>query len=51
MNAIDDFTALLGTGEVVSQMLRSIREEPAYLLRDIYRDYQRTGWTGPDHYL
>ncbi len=51
MSAIDDFTALLETTEVMGQMLRSIREEPAHLLRDICRDYQRTGQTVPDHRL
>jgi hypothetical protein len=51
MSAIDDFTALLETTEVMRQVLRSVREEPAYLLRDICRDHQHTGRTVPDHHL
>jgi len=51
MTAIDDFATLLETTEVMRQVLRSVREEPAYLLRDICRDHQRTGLAVPDHCL
>lgn len=51
MSAIDDFSALLETTEVMQQVLRSLKEEPAHLLREICREYQRTGQPVPDHRL
>ncbi len=51
MSAIDDFTALLGATEVMTQVLKSLKEEPAHLLGDICREYQRTGQPVPDHHL
>ena len=51
MRAIDDFAALIGTTEVMRQLLKNLREEPAYLLRDICREYERTGQLVPDHHL
>jgi hypothetical protein len=51
MSAIDDFAALLETTEVMKQILNSLKEEPAHLLGDICREYQRTGKAVPDHRL
>lgn len=51
MSAIDDFAALLETTEVMKQVLRSLKEEPAHLLGDICREYQKTGQSVPDHRL
>jgi hypothetical protein len=51
MSAMDEFAALLEKTEVMKQVLRSVREEPAYLLRDICRDHQHTGLAVPDHRL
>ncbi len=51
MGAIDDFASLLETTEVMKQVLDSLEEEPAHLLGDIYREYQRTGEAVPDHHL
>jgi hypothetical protein len=50
-SALDDFANLLGTTDVVRQVLKSLKEEPAYLLRDICREYLRTGEPVPDHRL
>lgn len=51
MSAIDDFTALLETTEVMKQVLKSLREEPVHFLGDICREYERTGRSVPDHRL
>jgi len=51
MSALDDLYALLETTEVVKQLLKSLKEEPAQLLGDICREYQRTGQPVPDHRL
>lgn len=51
MSAIDDFTALLEATEVMKQVLKSLKEEPAHLLGSICREYQRTGQPVPDHRL
>jgi len=51
MSAIDEFTTLMENTEVMKQVFRSIREEPAYRLRDICREYARTGNPVPDHRL
>ena len=51
MGAIDDFTVLLESTEVMKQVLNSLKEEPAHLLGDICREYQRTGEAVPDHRL
>jgi len=51
MSAIDDFALLLETTEVMKQILKSLKEEPAHLLGDICREYQRTGQSVPDHRL
>ena len=51
MSAIDDFVSLLETTEVMAQVLKSLKEEPAHLLGDICREYQRTGQSMPDHHL
>lgn len=51
MSAIDDLTALLETTEVMKQVLNSLKEEPAHLLGDICREYQRDGQSVPDHRL
>ena len=51
MGAIDDFAVLLESTEVMKQVLNSLKEEPAHLLGDICREYQRTGEAVPDHRL
>lgn len=51
MSAIDEFSALIENTEVVKQALRSLREEPAYLLSSICRHYENTGKPVPDHHL
>lgn len=51
MSAIDDFAALLETTEVMNQLLKSAKEEPAHLLGNICREYQGTGQPVPDHHL
>ena len=51
MSAIDDFAALLETTEVMEQLRKSLKEEPAHLLGDICREYQRVGQSVPDHRL
>jgi hypothetical protein len=51
MSAIDNFAILLETTEVIKQVLKSLKEEPARLLGDICREYQRTGQSVPDHHL
>ena len=51
MSAIDDFTAFLESTEAMKQVLKSLREEPARLLGNICREYERTGQPVPDHHL
>jgi len=51
MGALDDFFALLEATEVMQQVVRSLKEEPAHLLGDICREYDRTGRPVPDHHL
>lgn len=51
MSAIDDFAALLEATEVMQQLRKSLKEEPAHLLGDICRQYQGTGQPVPDHHL
>jgi len=51
MSAIDDLTALLETTEVMKQVFTSLKEEPAHVLGDICREYQKTGQPVPDHKL
>jgi hypothetical protein len=51
MSVLDDFFALLETTEVMQQVIRSLKEEPAHLLGDICREYERTGQPVPDHHL
>jgi len=51
MGALDDFFTLLEATEVMQQVIRSLKEEPAYLLGHICREYERTGRAVPDHHL
>lgn len=51
LSAMDEFAALLERTEVMKQVLKSLKEEPAHLLRDICRDYRQTGEPVPDHRL
>lgn len=51
MGAFDDFADLLENTEVMKQVLKSLREEPAVLLGEIFREYERTGKPVPDHRL
>ena len=51
MSAIDDFAASLETTEIIKQLLKSMKEEPAHLLGDICQEYQTTSRPAPDHHL
>ena len=51
MSAIDEFVDLLATTEVMKQVLKNLREEPAHLLGNICQEYERTGQPVPDHRL
>ena len=51
MNAIDSFTVLLETTDVVKQLLKSLKESPAILLGDICREYQANSQPVPEHRL
>jgi hypothetical protein len=51
MSAIEDFFAILEGTEVIEQITRSLREEPAKLLGDICREYQKGGQPVADHGL
>jgi len=51
MSAIDDLAARLEPTEVMKQVLKSLKEEPAHLLGDLCREYQRSGQSVPDHRL
>lgn len=51
MSTLDDFAALLEATEVMQQVLKILKEEPAQLLGDICRQYQRTEQPVPDHRL
>ena len=51
MSAIDQFVALMETTEVMKQVLKSLKEEPAQLLGQICREFQATGQPVPDHHL
>jgi len=51
MSALDDFFALLEATEVMQQVAKSLKEEPAQLLGDICREYEGTGRPVPDHHL
>ncbi len=47
--AVDDFLTLLEATEVMKQVLKNMREQPAHLMRNICREYNRTGQMVPDH--
>jgi len=51
MTALDDFTAAIEATDVMQEVLKSLKEEPALLLGDICRQYERTGEPVPDHHL
>jgi hypothetical protein len=51
MGTIDDFVSLLESTDVMKQVLKNLKEEPAHLLGNICREYQRTGQPVPDHRL
>ena len=48
MSAIDDFATLLETTEVMKQVLKSLKEEPA---APRISEYQQSGELVPDHRL
>jgi len=49
--AIDDFAALLEGTDVMKQVLKTLREEPAHLLGQICQEHQATAQPVPDHHL
>jgi hypothetical protein len=51
MGSLDDFAALIEATEVMQQLARSLKEEPARLLGYICREYEKTGEPVPDHHL
>jgi len=51
LSAIDDFNDLMAETEVIQQVFRSVREEPAYLLGKICSEYQETKKAVPDYHL
>lgn len=51
MSALDDLVALLESTDVMKQVRKSLKEEPAHLLGDVCREYQTTGQPVPDHHL
>lgn len=51
MSALDDFAACLETTEVIRQLVKSLKEEPARLLGEINREYENSGESVPDHRL
>lgn len=51
MSVIDDFSALIETTDVMKQVLKNLKEEPAHLLGSICREYRSTGQAVPDHRL
>jgi len=51
IDALDELFVLLEATEVMQQVIRSLKEEPAHLLGDICREYERTGQPVSDHHL
>ena len=51
MSAFNDFVTQLETTDVIRQLLKSLKEEPAHLLADICAEYQATGQAVPEHRL
>lgn len=51
MSALDDFAALLAETDVIKQLSKSLKEEPAILLGHISREYEKSGQNVPDHRL
>lgn len=52
MSAIEEFAAILENTDVVKQALRILKEEPAFLLAEICREYERSSRQPiPDHRL
>ena len=51
MSVLDDFVALLGETEIMQQVVKALREEPAHLLGSICRECEKTGQPVPDHHL
>jgi hypothetical protein len=51
LGAIDSFAALVENTDVMKQVVKSLKEEPAHLLGGICLEYQRTGQPVPDHRL
>ena len=49
MSALDDFTELLDNTEVMKQLMNTLKQEPAHLLGDICREFEKTGQAVPDH--
>ena len=48
---MDDFMALLEATDVIKQIRKNLREEPALLLCDVCREYHKTGHIVPDYRL
>jgi hypothetical protein len=49
MGALDDFTRLLENTQVMKQLVTTLKQEPAHILGDICREYEKTGKSVPDH--
>lgn len=51
MSTLDNFFTLLEATQVMQQVIRSLKEEPAHLLGHICREHESTGRPVPDHHL
>jgi len=51
LGTIDSFAALVENTDVMKQVVKSLKEEPAHLLGDVCLEYQRTSQPVPDHRL
>ena len=51
MSALERFSELMETTEVVRQVRKSLKEEPAHLLGEICREFEKTRIPVPDHRL
>jgi len=51
MSAIEEFSALIEKTDVMQQVVKSLKEEPANLLTSICQQYRDGGKPVPDHRL
>ena len=51
MSAIEEFSAVIEKTDVMKQIIKSLKEEPAHLLLSICQKYREEGKPVPDHRL